>query len=232
MKPFFRFPATPHLAWLGSEAPRSDKIVTTSTASKLLDGDLFVEEKVDGANLGLWVDGQGAVHAQNRGSILQPGGHPQWGPLWPWLDLRRAQLAGGLASDLILFGEWCFARHSILYCELFDWFVVFDVWDRSVARWWSTSRRDALVTELGLCSVPRIAHGRFDLPSLVELAEQTRSRLGADAVEGVVVRLDSGPHLDCKAKLVCREFTSGIETHWSRRPLQTNRLRSTTSDAG
>ncbi|WP_257945770.1 RNA ligase family protein, partial [Pseudomonas plecoglossicida] len=54
-----------------------------------------------------------------------------------------------------LFGEWCAARHSLDYGTLPDWFLLFDVYDRSTGRFWSTVRRDALAAEAGLATVPR-----------------------------------------------------------------------------
>ena len=52
MTDFFRFPHTPHLAWLGQGAPRDDKVLTPAEARALLTDAVVVEEKLDGANLG------------------------------------------------------------------------------------------------------------------------------------------------------------------------------------
>ena len=70
MTAFFRFPHTPHLAWLGSTKPRQDKVLTAVECQALLARDVVVEEKVDGANLGLSLGIDGSIVAQNRGSIL------------------------------------------------------------------------------------------------------------------------------------------------------------------
>lgn len=59
----------------------------------------------------------------------------------------------------MLFGEWCAARHSLGYNVLPDWFLLFDVYDRSSGRFWSTSRRNALVAEAGLFTVPLVSSG-------------------------------------------------------------------------
>src|SRR5690606_2076140 len=48
---FFRFPQTPHLAWLGEGQPRDDKVLTPDEVDALLAGEVVVEEKVDGANI-------------------------------------------------------------------------------------------------------------------------------------------------------------------------------------
>ena len=68
---------------------RDDKVLTPSEAREFLDRDLVVEEKVDGANLGLSADDDaGLFQAQNRGRYLpldRPEG--QWKPLARWLQV-------------------------------------------------------------------------------------------------------------------------------------------------
>ena len=36
MADFFRFPHTPHIAWLGKDSPRDDKVLSTLEGSRLL----------------------------------------------------------------------------------------------------------------------------------------------------------------------------------------------------
>ena len=48
-KDFFRFPSTPHLAWLAKDGmPRDDKVLSPAEAQALLSGDGVVEEMLDG----------------------------------------------------------------------------------------------------------------------------------------------------------------------------------------
>jgi hypothetical protein len=73
MTDFFRFPHTPHIAWLASGVPRDDKVLSPGEVAELLAGDVVIEEKLDGANLGLSVSQDGVLRAQNRGQyLLQP----------------------------------------------------------------------------------------------------------------------------------------------------------------
>ena len=103
MDTFHKFPHTPHLFWLGAGSPRDDKILTPGQAAEFLAGEVIIEEKVDGANLGFSLGPDGRVRAQSRGNYLAPGrSHAQWNPLWPWLAERRDRLeeicgAGGSA---------------------------------------------------------------------------------------------------------------------------------------
>ncbi len=56
---FYRFPHTPHLAWLGSGPVRDDKVFTPQEANDFLSDGVSVEEKIDGANIGFSLDASG-----------------------------------------------------------------------------------------------------------------------------------------------------------------------------
>ena len=71
--PFLKFPSTPHLLWLGTSIPRADKVFDRDEAVTFLQEPVMVEEKVDGANLGISFDSEGNLLAQNRGNLLQRG---------------------------------------------------------------------------------------------------------------------------------------------------------------
>ncbi|MBM7112850.1 RNA ligase family protein [Archangium primigenium] len=222
-EPFFKFPSTPHLAWLASTSARGDKLLSPPEVRELLASEVLVEEKVDGANLGLSVSASGELQAQNRGSYLGTHAPAQFQPLWAWLDTRRAALTQALGSHLILFGEWCFAVHSIHYDALPDWFLAFDLYDRQAGRFWSSRRRDAWLDALGLARVPAIARGRFTLEDLRGMLGT--SRLTQAPLEGLYVRRDEGDFLAARAKLVRADFVQAIGEHWSSRPLQRNTRR-------
>lgn len=221
---FFRFPHTPHLAWLGPGQPRDDKVLAPDEASALLTGEVVVEEKVDGANIGISCSDAGALRVQNRGSYLERAhAAAQFRPLWPWLAAREARLIELLGVDRILFGEWCYATHSVFYDRLPDWFLGFDVYDRRAERFWDSRRRNDLLRELGLHGVPLLGRGEYTPERLRELVSGP-SRVGSGAMEGVVVRQEEGGFTARRAKLVRAEFTQAIEEHWSRKPLHPNQL--------
>ena len=219
---FFKFPHTPHLAWLSSAPARQDKVLSPPEVRDFLSAEVLVEEKVDGANLGLSVDPAGNLRAQSRGSFLGTRAPPQFQPLWPWLEARRERLVEALGQRLILFGEWCFAVHGVRYDALPDWFLAFDVYDREAGRFWSAHRRDALVDRLGLARVPELARGHFTLAEVQQLLGP--SRLTRSLMEGLYLRRDQGGFLESRAKLVRPEFIQAIEEHWSSRPLERNAL--------
>jgi ATP-dependent RNA circularization protein (DNA/RNA ligase family) len=220
---FVKFPRTPHLFWLGRTTPRADKVLDPVEAGELLRRPVAIEEKVDGACVGISLIPTGELRVQNRGSYLAPGVHPQFRPLWSWLAAHEKALRDTLASGWILFGEWCYAQHSVYYDALSDWFLAFDVYDRQAGRFWSRERRNELAQRAGIATVPFIGAGTFGRTSLEKHLGQ--SMLGSEPMEGLYLRWDEGPWLVARAKLVRASWVEFDEEHWSKRPLRPNRCR-------
>lgn len=223
MVEFFRFPHTPHLAWLGEGAPRDDKVLSPSEVYALLAGDVMVEEKLDGANVGLSLAPEGGLRAQNRGQYLAEPHAGQFARLPSWLEQHDESLCDALTPNLILFGEWCAARHSLDYAALPDWFLLFDVYDRSKGRFWSSARRNALASHAGLAVVRQVLQGKITLTALKQLVTTRPSHYRQGPMEGVVIRRESPEWCEARAKLVRPDFTQTIDTHWRKRALEWNR---------
>lgn len=221
---FFRFPHTPHLAWLGYGMPRGDKVLSRSEVQAFLEGDVVVEEKLDGANIGLSVGPEGGLRAQNRGQYLRGPYSGQFAHLTKWMDVHEDPLFDALSDGNILFGEWCAARHSVSYDGLPDWFLVFDVYDRANSRFWSTSRRNSLMQAMGLSTVPTLLTGRISLTDLEMLVQSEPSRFRSGPMEGIVIRQESHQWLTKRAKIVSPDFVQSIQEHWRRRRIEWNRL--------
>ena len=227
MTEFFRFPHTPHLAWLGTGSPRDDKVLSPAQANALLDFPMVVEEKLDGANLGISIASDGRLQAQNRGQYLHAPFRGQFSRLGEWLSARRESMTDALDGNLIAFGEWCAARHSLAYASLPDWWMLFDMYDRGKGRFWSTTRRDAWAQALGLPVVPVVQIGRTNMAALKRLLASQSSRYRDGPMEGVVVRVEDADWLTHRAKLVRSDFTQQISGHWRSGPLAWNQLEST-----
>lgn len=227
MSQFFRFPHTPHIKWLGEGSPRGDKVLSQQEVADLLSGVVTVEEKVDGANVGISFDGMGQLRIQNRGQYLVHPFRGQFSRMSAWLAEHEDGIRRVLKDDIILFGEWCVAVHSVAYDRLPDWFLLFDVYDRSQRKFYSVNRRNELCARTGLSVVPEIHRGKVRLSDLLDVMGKNESRVGSDGLEGVVVRKDCADWNLARGKLVKRDFVQAIEAHWSRAPLRWNRLSST-----
>lgn len=224
MTAFFRFPHTPHLAWLGADRPRDDKVLSAEEATILLANNVVVEEKLDGANLGLTLAPDGELRAQNRGQYLIEPFSGQFSRFASWRDKHRFAVTDHLDDRLILFGEWCAAKHSLDYEALPDWYLLFDVYDREQKRFWSTTRRNALAASIGLAVVPQIFRGRATLAELKSLLRSSTSHFRSGPPEGLVIRVESEEWCEARAKLVQAEFTQAIGEHWRSRAIEWNRV--------
>uniref|UniRef100_A0A7C4RT67 DNA ligase n=1 Tax=Desulfatirhabdium butyrativorans TaxID=340467 RepID=A0A7C4RT67_9BACT len=201
---------------------RGDKVLTESERDEFLAHELIVEEKVDGANLGLSFDTEGNIRAQNRGAYLHLPGSGQWKKIDEWLTLHIDTLFEHLSDRYILFGEWCYAQHSIFYDRLPDWFLAFDIYDRGAGRFLATWRRDRLLDEMCISKVPRLAYGRFTFLEIQQLL--IKSNLSEQPAEGIYLRIDQGDWLKQRAKLVRPAFIQAGVQHWSRTGIKPNRL--------
>lgn len=224
MTDFFRFPHTPHIAWLGQGSPRDDKVLSPHEVAELLAAEVVVEEKLDGANVGFSLGSDGSLRAQNRGQYLAEPHAGQFARLPAWLAQHGEGLRSVLASNLIVFGEWCAARHSLDYTTLPDWFLLFDVYDRTAGQFWSTTRRNELASRAGLLTVPQVQQGKVTVSDLKKLVSDTTSRYRAGPLEGVVIRRESVDWCEARAKLVRPDFTQAIESHWRKRAIEWNRI--------
>ena len=129
-----------------------------------------------------------------------------------------------LPDHVILFGEWCAARHSLDYAALPDWFLIFDVYDRQAQRFWNQARRNVLASQLGLSVVPLLNRGRFTVKELEGLVLTGRSTYRDGRLEGLVIRQDGPQWCERRAKLVHPDFVQQIEEHWRSRALEWNEL--------
>ncbi|WP_163558796.1 RNA ligase family protein [Halomonas sp. NO4] len=224
MSEFFRYPHTPHLAWLGESEPRDDKLLDPPDVEELLASEVLGEEKLDGANLGISWGEDSQLRAQNRGAYLEAPYRGQFSRLNQWLIQHLAVFQQNLPDHVILFGEWCAARHSLDYAALPDWFLIFDVYDRQAQRFWNQDRRNALASRLGLAVVPLLKRGSFTVKELEALVRTGRSAYRDGKLEGIVIRQDGPQWCERRAKLVHPDFVQQIETHWRSRALEWNEL--------
>ncbi len=221
---FFKYPSTSHLTVLEDMSVRGDKVMSKSERDEFLQHELIIEEKVDGANLGISFDSDGNIRAQNRGDYLRLPGSGQWKSLAGWLAPRTETFFDIISERYILFGEWCYAQHSVKYDWLPDWFLGFDVYDKQTDNFLAVNRRDELLREIGVEHVPLLARGRFTLDEIKLLL--AKSKLGDQPAEGICIRYESDNWLVKRAKLVRPSFIQEIDQHWSRSGIRKNRLES------
>lgn len=217
---FVKFPSTPHLLSFGSVS-RDDKCLSSEEADLFFREIVYVEEKVDGANVGISVDRSDRLLLQNRGDYLREPLPAQFRPLPSWLNAREETLRRVLGTRFILFGEWCYAKHTVAYTRLPDLFIAFDVYDRKDGRFVSVERRQDFIRECGVFEVPTLHAAHIDQRDIEGLMA-SRSRFGDSPCEGLYFRICDRFHTLYRAKVVRPGFLLPGETHWRSRRIERN----------
>ena len=131
-----------------------------------------IEEKVDGANLGISLDSNMQFLVQNRSHYVNSKTHRQFGSLDSWLAEHSADLFQvlGEPGSHVLFGEWLYAKHSIHYTRLPGYFIAFDIYDLKEGKFLSWRERNRRLEGTGIPVVRLITEtalsGREDVSGM------------------------------------------------------------------
>lgn len=235
-----RFPKTPRLA----------EVLKEDVHKRWRSLHTVVEEKVDGANAGIWFHPERGLQLQSRGHVLRGGaGEAQFAPFHAWAWEREPALRRALGTERLLYGEWCFAKNRAFYDALPDWFLGFDVLDMTSGTFLPAPARDALLRAADILPVPRLwsgaygkvgAFGRLLGPSKLKtprwrealMAEADRAKVrdimsetdDSDWMEGVYVRVETDAQVIARFKLH-REGFEKVRDGWGEHALVRNALR-------
>jgi ATP-dependent RNA circularization protein (DNA/RNA ligase family) len=220
--PMIKFPSTPHLSNLAKYPIRGDKVLSDHERAEFLSHEIIVEEKIDGANLGISFNLDGSFNLHNRGNAINPPYLGQWKKIPEWLNRHIDELFDELGTSKMMFGEWCYAKHSILYNRLPDWFIGFDVYDLPQGRFLSTKYRNTILSKAGIPVIKELGRGLFSLESIVKMLK--KSTYGDASSEGLYLRIEEGKWLMHRAKIVRPVFMQSIDIHWSRKQLHPNKV--------
>lgn len=206
MDGFHKYPRTPHLE--GSRLQPGDHDLEQVPLARLRGRHVVIEEKLDGANAGVAVDGAGRLRLQSRGHVLTGGPRERHFDLFKrWAGSHAAVLARVCAGGVTAYGEWLYAKHTVFYDALPHYFLEFDLRDADGA-FWSTARRREHLRRTGAAavvrSVPVLWEGLVEderaLPRLVARAlyksPRWKDRLAAVAADSGVAPDRAGLETD------------------------------------
>jgi len=219
-----KFPRTRHVVNLGA-ATRDDLIMAEGEQKKYLNNPIYVEEKVDGANLGISIHNN-QIHLQNRSHYITSKYHEQFKSIDKWLYQHSQDLWTVLEPDRhILYGEWMYACHSIPYERLPGYFIAFDLYDQYEGKFWSRRRLEEVLSTTQIPIVPLMEHKTFKTAAELKALVQRQSQFHDGRVEGAYCRImdDKNEWLAGRAKIVRTDFLAGNE-HWTRGGIRPNQL--------
>lgn len=227
---FVKYPKTPHL-W-GSKIADNDKMLSEMLSRKTLatkNVDFVWESKLDGTNVGLSFD-DGELRIQNRGHILKTGEHPQYDIFRNWAYTFVDALREVAGDRYIIFGEWCYAVHTVRYKSLPHYFNEFDMWDRQEGKFLSTPLRRQMLKGLvegGILAQVPVVHpmgeirgygdtGMLSLEAARKLMSSHGPMYGEEKPEGLYLKIEKRGEVIDRYKLVADEFIQKIidSEHW------------------
>jgi atypical dual specificity phosphatase len=165
------------------------------------------------------------VVAQNRSHYVNSAYHAQFKLLDKWILDHTEDLYNILGDgNLILYGEWVFALHSINYVDLPDYFIAFDLYDISEQRFYSRTRLEKILEGTTISLIPCIKKGSFKVVTDIVDLVKTKSQFYDGPIEGVYVRRCNELWLEDRAKIVRNDFLTGNQ-HWTKNQLTVNKLK-------
>ena len=156
-----KYPRTHHLQ--GSRLQPGDEDLSQVPFEAIFGRNIVIEEKIDGANSAISFDDKGTLLLQSRGHYLRGGYNERhFDLLKQWANTHRAIFYSVLGSRYIMYGEWMYAKHTVFYDALPDYFMEFDIYDRERGVFLDTDSRRALTEQMQVVhSVPVVGRGVY-----------------------------------------------------------------------
>lgn len=217
-----KYPRTYHFPW---SPGKSDDDKVADSVDFLLNTPIVITEKCDGSN----------VCFNNKDVFARTHSGP---PIHPSFNIAKSihsSIKHELPEGLDFFGEYCYAKHSIEYSELPEYFLLFGIRDNTVDEnigfWRSWQYVKGWAKKLNIPTVPELekitVSSAKDLQKIVEKHMKEPSCYGGER-EGVVVRR-AEPFSDrdfnkCLIKSV-RSNHVKTSTHWKSEKIIQNKLK-------
>lgn len=231
---FIKYPRTPHL--FGSKGTDDDRHMNAKdSAAFIANPSLIAEEKLDGTNTGIHFASSGRMVLQCRGHEITEGMHPQYDLFKQWTAVKRPVLEAMLGDRFILFGEWLYAKHSVLYRALPHYFFEFDIYDKEARCFLSLDRRLAMLDGAGIHTVPIVHTGSAKYEQLLACITESAFQSEFDNpltgrvdawMEGLYLRIEADGTAVGRAKIVRPEFVQRVKLseHWQHQQMIPNQL--------
>jgi hypothetical protein len=235
-----KFPRTPHLE--GSNLQDGDEDMPRIPYQDIAGRHVVIEEKVDGANVGISYDINAMQRLQSRGHILVGGWRErQFSQFKQWAHVHENTLFDLLSDRFIMYGEWLAAKHTVFYDQLPHYFQEFDILDTHTGLFLDTAQRGIFLAGSPVQSAPVLYRGtaprtlkemlKFLQPSLAKSSQwlaclhQTAQRRGLNVArvesetdgsilaEGLYIKIEENGQVVQRLKWVRADFTQAVGAH-------------------
>lgn len=184
-----KYPRTYHLPW-SKGSTSDDKML--KDCSDFLNKEIIISEKMDGSNVCLEHEN---LFARSHSKLPN---HPSFNAL----KAIHASLKDKINPNHQIFGEWLFAKHSILYSDLPSYLMVFGIRDIEKDIFISFDSLVKICNQLNLNMVPIVFNGVIKTEK--ELKQKTfisQKSIYGD-LEGYVIR--------CKHEFSSFDFSANV----------------------
>lgn len=214
-----KYPRTYHLPFSPGKGS-DDKVI--SSIDHLIGLPLTITEKMDGSNTSMDKD---SCFARSHAG---PPDHYSFDAF----KALHASIKYDIPEGLMLFGEWCFAKHSIHYTQLPNYFLLFGINDTINNVWFSWPDVEMWAQMLNLSTVP-VLQQEIVFSSIKELEDVVANEAKKESVyggerEGVVIRKRQAFNDKDFSTLVSKFVRAGhVQTseHWKFQQLTRNELK-------
>jgi predicted kinase len=215
---YFKFPRSRHLYSLGS-AQRDDLLISKEEQNKFLNTELYVEEKIDGANLGISIDKDDmGIKFQNRSHYVTSSTHQQFSKLDKWIDTYGNHLYDILEPGRhILFGEWVYLQHTVPYDNLPSYFIAFDMYDKKEQKFFARKYLQQILNKTTIPLIPLVYEGKLkSKKDTLDLLKQP-SKYGNTLIEGIYLKIpdDDKKYIINRGKVVRENFIADDAGFWT-----------------
>ena len=205
------YPRIPHLDKEISQMTHDD-ILSDNAIVYPIEG--YVQEKIDGANMGAsWYDGSAVL--RNRSHILKKGyskirtpAKEQFKSAWNWINDHRKDIimvSEALMSEITIYGEWMIAQHSIAYNRLPDWFIAYDIWVVEDNKFLSPVKVDELLSKTNISYIKPYKATLNNVADVIKWSEM-KSDYTDGVREGIVIKTVEGDFVKDSYKVVNKHF--------------------------
>lgn len=195
---------------------KNDVIINDECFSSMIDERLVYTEKLDGSNVCLTRD---SVYSRSHSG---PASHISFLPLREF----HSKIKYFIQDDTLIFGEWCYATHSVKYKIMQDYLNIFAVRNSKTGEWGDWDDVIDAASTLGVPTVPILLIGEESSKEKIKYNAESLASLSSvygHERAGVVVRryngLRSQDGIMYGAAQCIRKCNKKITTHWTREPI-------------
>ena len=213
-----KYNRTFHVPW-SPGGTNDDK--RADNTSHLINIPIIITEKMDGSNTSL----------ESHGCFSRSHAGPPTHASFDGLKALHASIKYKIPQGVQLFGEWCFALHSIAYELLPGYFMLFNVRDLTSNAWCSWETVELWAEEVGVPTVPVLFKGQVS--SEAELMKISQSFMNQPSTcggirEGVVIRVAHeflDEIFDISVMKCVRNNHVQTSEHWKDQEITKNKLK-------